>query len=186
MRDRVSKKNAKSLANPTVLKPLQQPDGMLQVIVETPKGSRNKFAFDPDQRVFALRKVLPAGMTFPYDFGFLPRTQADDGDPIDVLLLMDEPAYPGVAVRSRLIGVIEGEQLEGKKNIRNDRLLAVAEANHQYANIRTFKDLPSTFLKELEEFFVTYHRQEGKQYKLLGCKGTGEAMRLIQKARRAA
>src|ERR1700758_381556 len=130
---RVGKKKTKGLANPTVLKPLEKPDGVLQVIIETPKGSRNKFAFDPDQRVFALRKVLPAGMIFPYDFGFLPRTQADDGDPIDVLLLMDEPAYPGVAVRSRLIGVIKGEQLDGKKKIRNDRLLAVAEANHQYA-----------------------------------------------------
>ena len=182
----MGKKNAKGLANPTVLKPLQKPDGILQVIIETPKGSRNKFAFDPDQRVFALRKVLPAGMSFPYDFGFLPRTLAPDGDPIDVLLLMDEPAYPGVVVRSRLLGVIEGEQLEGKDKIRNDRLLAVAEANHQYANIRTFKDLPSSFLQELEEFFVNYHRQEGKQYKLLGCKGAAEAMRLIGKARRAA
>jgi inorganic pyrophosphatase len=182
----VGNKNAKSLANPTVLKPVEKPNGILQVVIETPKGSRNKFAFDPDQRVFALSKVLPAGMAFPYDFGFLPRTLAQDGDPLDVLLLMDEPAYPGVMVRSRLIGVIEGEQLDGKNKIRNDRLLAVAEANHQYANIRTFKDLPSLFLQEIEEFFVNYHRHLGKQYKLLGCKGSAEAMRLIQKARRAA
>jgi inorganic pyrophosphatase len=182
----VGKRNSKGLANPSVLKPLEKPDGILQVIIETPKGSRNKFAFDPEQRVFALSKVLPAGMSFPYDFGFLPRTLAQDGDPIDVLLLMDEPAFPGVVVRSRLIGVIEGGQLDGKNKIRNDRLLAVAEANHQYANIRTFKDLPSLFLQEIEEFFVNYHRQEGKQYKLLGCKGSGEAMRLIKKARRAA
>ncbi len=182
----MGKRNSKGLANPSILKPLDKPDGILQVIIETPKGSRNKFAFDPDQRVFALSKVLPAGMSFPYDFGFLPRTLAQDGDPIDVLLLMDEPAFPGVVVRSRLIGVIEGEQLDGKNKIRNDRLLAVAEANHQYANIRTFKDLPSLFLQEIEEFFVNYHRHEGKQYKLLGCKGSGEAMRLIKKARRAA
>ena len=182
----MAKKNAKSLADPTVLKPVDKRDGVLQVIIETPKGSRNKFAFDPDQRVFALRKVLPAGMSFPYDFGFLPRTIAPDGDPFDVLLLMDEPAYPGVVVRSRLIGVIEGEQLDGKKKTRNDRLLAVAEANHQYANIRSFKDLPARFLKEIEEFFVNYHRQEGKEYKLLGCKGNGSALRLIAQARRAA
>lgn len=183
----MGKKNAKGLANPTVLKPLEKPNGTLQVIIETPKGSRNKFAFDPDQRVFSLRKVLPAGMSFPYDFGFLPRTLAQDGDPIDVLLLMDEPAFPGVLAPSRLIGVIEGEQLDGKNKVRrNDRLLAVAQGSHQYANIRTFKDLPSLFLKEIEEFFVNYHRLEGKQYRLLGCKGTGEAMNLIQKARRAA
>jgi inorganic pyrophosphatase len=182
----VAKKNRRAMADPTVLKPINKRDGILQVVVETPKGSRNKFAFDPDQRVFTLRKVLPAGMTFPYDFGFLPKTIAPDGDPFDVLLLMDEPAYPGVVVRSRLLGVIEGEQLEGKKKTRNDRLLAVAEANHQYANIKTFHDLPGQFLHELEEFFVNYHKLEGKQYKLLGCKGGGEAKRLIQEARRAA
>jgi inorganic pyrophosphatase len=133
----VAKKKAKGMANPMILKPIDRQDGILQVVIETPKGSRNKFAFDPVQHIFALRKVLPAGMTFPYDFGFLPKTIAPDGDPFDVLLLMDEPAYPGVVVRSRLIGVIEGEQLEGKKKNRNDRLLAVSEANHQYANIKS-------------------------------------------------
>jgi len=182
----MAKKNGKGLADPTVLKPIGKQDGILQVVIETPKGSRNKFAFDPDQRVFTLRKVLPAGMTFPYDFGFLPKTIAPDGDPFDVLLLMDEPAYPGVVVRSRLIGVIEGEQAEGKKKNRNDRLLAVAEANHQYANIKTFHDLPKQFLYELEEFFVNYHKMEGKEYRLLGCKSAGEAMQLIREARRAA
>lgn len=130
----------KSLADPTRLKP--QKGGLLQVIVETPAKSRNKFAFDPEQRIFALKKVLPAGMVFPYDFGFLPQTEAPDGDPIDVLLLMDEPAFPGCAVRAHLIGVIEGEQLDGKKKIRNDRLVAVAEANHIYANVRKLSDLP--------------------------------------------
>jgi inorganic pyrophosphatase len=78
-------------------------------------GSRNKFAYDPDQAIFTLKNVLPAGMVFPYDCGFLPQTLAPDGDPIDVLLLMDEPAFPGCAVKSRLIRVIEGEQLDGKK-----------------------------------------------------------------------
>ena len=182
----MAKKNGKGMADPTVLKPLNKQDGILQVVIETPKGSRNKFAFDPEQRVFALKKVLPAGMTFPYDFGFLPQTLAPDGDPFDVLLLMDEPAYPGVVVRSRLIGVIEGEQTDGKKKNRNDRLLAIAEANHQYANIKTFHDLPEQFLHELEEFFVNYHKMEGKEYKLLGCKGAQAAMQLIRDARRAA
>jgi inorganic pyrophosphatase len=125
-------------------------------------------------------------MTFPYDFGFLPQTLAPDGDPLDVLLLMDEPAYPGVMVRSRLIGVIEGVQVEGKKKTRNDRLLAVAEANHLYANIRRWQDLPRTFLKELEEFFVNYHRLQGKEYRLLGCEGNVKAEHLIKLARRAA
>lgn len=182
----MAKKSSKSLADPTQLKPVDKQDGILQVIIETPKGSRNKFAYDPDQRVFALRKVLPAGMAFPYDFGFLPRTIAPDGDPIDVLLLMDEPAFPGVAVRARLIGIMEGEQLDGKKKVRNDRLIAVAEANHGYANIRRIDDLPRQLLHELEDFFVNYHNLEGKKYKLLGCKGATAALHLIDKARRAA
>jgi inorganic pyrophosphatase len=167
------------------LKPINKKDGILQVIVETPKGSRNKFAFDSEQGIFALKNVLPAGMVFPYDFGFLPQTLAADGDPIDVLLLMDEPAFSGCAVRARLIGVIEGEQIEGKKRTRNDRLLAVAEANHMYANIRKLADLPKKFLAELQDFFVNYHNLEGKKYSLLGCKGIDPAFELIKKARKA-
>jgi inorganic pyrophosphatase len=175
----------KSLADPTKLKPLDKKEGLVQVIIETPANSRNKFAYDPDQGIFALKKVLPAGMVFPYDFGFLPQTLAPDGDPIDVLLLMDEPAFPGCAVRARLIGVIEGEQLDGKKKIRNDRLIAVAEANHQYANVRKLKDLPSQWLKEVQDFFVNYHNLEGKKYRLLGCKGADAAMTLIKEAMKA-
>src|ERR1700761_1829074 len=175
----------KALSNPAKLKPTTK-DDLLQVIIETPAGSRNKFVFDPDQSVFSLKKVLPAGMVFPYDFGFLPQTQAPDGDPIDVLLLMDEPAYPGCLVASRLIGVIEGEQLDGKKRVRNDRLVAVANANHMYANVRKMKDLPSKWLDELQVFFVNYHNLEGKKYKLLGCKGSDAAFALIKKAQKAA
>jgi inorganic pyrophosphatase len=175
----------KSLSDPTRLKPIDKKDGLLQVIIETPAGSRNKFAFDPDQGIFALKKVLPAGMVFPYDFGFLPKTLAPDGDPIDVLLLMDQPAFPGIAVRARLIGVIEGEQLDGKDKIRNDRLIAVAEANHMYANVRKLKDLPAKWVDELQVFFVNYHNLEGKKYRLLGCKGADAALRLIKEAQKA-
>ena len=175
----------KSLADPTKLKPIDKKDGLLQVIIETPAGSRNKFSFDPDQSIFMLKTVLPAGMVFPYDFGFLPSTLADDGDPIDVLLLMDEPAFPGCSVRSRLIGVIEGEQLDGKKKVRNDRLVAVAEASHSYANIRKLNDLPGKWVHELQDFFVNYHNLEGKKYQLLGCKGTAAALKLIKAAQKA-
>jgi inorganic pyrophosphatase len=174
------------LADPTRLQPLDKKSGLLQVIVETPRDSRNKYAFDHDQRIFTLRKVLPAGMSFPYDFGFLPRTRAEDGDPIDVLLLMDEPAVPGCLVCSRLIGVITGEQIEGKQRTRNDRLLAVADVSHMYANIKTHDDLPKKFLNQLENFFVNYHRLEGKEFKLLGCKGPNVALDLIKKAQKGA
>jgi inorganic pyrophosphatase len=181
-----SKKSTASLANPTKLKPIEQDNEMLQVIIETPKGCRNKFAFDAKQRIFSLKKVLPAGMAFPYDFGFLPQTIAPNGDPIDVLLLMDEPAFPGCAVKARLIGIIEGEQIDGKKRTRNDRLLAIADADHSYNYVKTWKDLPNQFLRELQDFFVNYHRLEGKEYKLLGCKGAQAALSLIHKAQKAA
>ena len=177
---------SKSLVDPTQLKTLDPKSGLLQVIIETPKNSRNKFSFDVDQHIFALKKVLPAGMAFPYDFGFLPRTIAGDGDPIDVLVLMDEPAFPGCLLRARLIGVIEGEQQDGGKAIRNDRLVAVAEANHSYTKVKRLKDLPRQFVKELETFFVDYHKLEGKTYKLLGCKGPAAAQTLVKQAQKAA
>jgi len=175
-------KTSKGLQDPVKLKSQEKETGLYQVIVETPKGSRNKFAYDPELRIFSLKKVLPAGMTFPYEFGFIPRTKAGDGDPIDVLLLMDEPAFPGIAVQARLIGVIEGEQIDGKKRIRNDRLVAVADANHMYADIRKLEDLPKKFVEELEQFFVNYHHLEGKEYKLLGCHSGRTAQRLVDKA----
>ena len=96
----MAKRAAKSMVNPVLLKPVEKTSGIIQVIIETPRGSRNKFAYDLKQNIFTVKKVLPAGMTFPYDFGFLPKTLAPDGDPIDVLLLMDEPAFPGIAVRA--------------------------------------------------------------------------------------
>src|SRR5277367_676841 len=110
-------KRKSALSDPTRLAPF---DGDaregVQVIIETPKGSRNKYAFDPEEKVFELKKVLPAGMAFPYDFGFVPSTKADDGDPVDVLVLMDEPAFAGCVLSCRPIGVVQGEQGDKKKN----------------------------------------------------------------------
>jgi inorganic pyrophosphatase len=87
----------------------------VKVIIETPKGSRNKFKYDPALRMFKLSKVLPEGMVFPYDFGFVPSTKGDDGDPVDVLVLMDEPTFPGCLLECRLVGVLEAGQEEKKK-----------------------------------------------------------------------
>src|SRR6187397_2515854 len=87
----------------------------VKVIIETPQGSRNKFKYDPDLRMFKLSKVLPEGMVFPYDFGFVPSTNGDDGDPVDVLVLMDEPTFPGCLLECRLVGVLEAGQEEKKK-----------------------------------------------------------------------
>jgi inorganic pyrophosphatase len=86
-----------------------------EVVIETPKGSRNKFAYEPSRRMYKLSKILAEGMSFPYDFGFVPGTRADDGDPIDVLVLTDVALFPGCLLDCILIGVIELEQQEGKR-----------------------------------------------------------------------
>ena len=171
--------SSETLANPVVLSP-EDGDEEIQVVIETPKGSRNKYSFDPDQRVFALKKVLPAGMTFPYDFGFIPSTQAEDGDPSDVLVLMDEPAFPGCLLRCRLSGIIEGQQGQKKKGERNDRIIAVEAANHSHAHVRHVRELGKKFIEELEEFFVNYHDLSGKKYRILDVKGPAEAHRRIE------
>jgi len=175
-------RNGKSvLADPSRLKPVDDDDdSLIQVIIETPKGSRNKYAFDPKQKIFTLKTVLPAGMAFPYDFGFLPSTKGGDGDPLDVLVLMDEPAFPGCLLKCRLIGVLEGEQERKKKKERNDRLIAIEHGNHAWANVKTLDDLGDHFCKELEEFFVDYHRLSNETYRILGAKGTKSARKLIK------
>src|SRR5580692_2502785 len=183
----MSKKNG--LADPTRLKPFDSDDKqMLRVVIETPKGSRNKFALDPNEHVFELKKVLPSGMTFPYDFGFVPSTEADDGDPLDVLVLMDEPAFPGCVLTCRPIGVIEGEQIEkknknknkSKDKVRNDRIVAVEQDAHSWADIKNIDDLGKHFIQELEEFFVEYHRLSETEYRVLDVKGPGPARKLVK------
>jgi inorganic pyrophosphatase len=134
------KRKKPGMVDPTCLRSFDK-DKNVQVIIETPKGSRNKYAWDTEQKVFALKKVLPEGMVFPHDFGFIPSTEGDDGDPIDVLVLMDQSAFTGCLVKARLIGVIEGEQTEKGKTERNDRLLAVAQSSHTHSTIKSIKDL---------------------------------------------
>lgn len=175
----MSKKNG--MADPSRLKPTDKDDKqLLRVVIETPKGSRNKFAFDPDEHIFELKKVLPAGMAFPYDFGFVPSTEADDGDPIDVLVLMDEPAFPGCVLKCRVIGVIEGEQFDKNDKERNDRIIAVEQAAHRFSETKKIADLGKKFVEELEEFFVNYHKLSGEQFRVLGVKGPDQARKLIK------
>src|SRR5438105_4951349 len=173
------------LADPSRLQSMDRDDGdIVQVVIETPKGSRNKYAFDPQQKVFELKKVLPAGMTFPYDFGFIPRTKAEDGDPVDILVLMDEPAFAGCVLKCRLIGIIEGEQGDKKDKERNDRIVAVERDAHSWADIKTINDLGKEFCRELEEFFVNYHKLSGKEYRVLGVKGPDQARKLVKSGMR--
>lgn len=179
-------KRSSGLADPTRLAPFDSEAADLTVIIETPQGSRNKYAYDPKERIFELRKVLPAGMAFPYDFGFVPSTLAGDGDPLDVLVLMDEPAFPGCKLTCRLVGVIEGEQGDKKERERNDRIVAVESGNHSYSHVKRIDDLGKAFQREIEEFFVNYHHLTGKEYRILALKGPAAAGRCVKQAMTAA
>ncbi len=161
-------------------------EGLVHVIIETPKGSHNKFDYEPKKRLFSLHKVLPPGSVFPYDFGFIPSTLADDGDPVDVLLLMEEPAFPGCLVESKLVGVIEAEQTEDGQTERNDRLIAVAPQGHTYAEVRSLTDLPSQLLDGIEHFFVSYNELSGKRFKPLARHGPERARHLVIEGERKA
>jgi inorganic pyrophosphatase len=153
------------------------------VTIETPKGSRNKIKYDPSSRQFKLSKVMPEGMMFPYDFGFVPFTKAEDGDPLDVLVLTDEPLFPGCLVECSLIGVLKAEQKEERHTNRNDRLIAVANQSLLYSDTKTLKDLNPKILQQVEEFFVNYQKVRGVEVRILGHAGPREALKILTEAR---
>jgi inorganic pyrophosphatase len=157
----------------------------LNSIIETPKGSRNKFKYNEGHNLFELSGVLPAGAVFPFDFGFVPATLGEDGDPLDVLVLMDEPAFAGCLVPTRLIGVIEAEQTEAAQTTRNDRLIAVAANSHNHRDVRSLDDLNRNLLEEIEHFFVSYNSVKGKQFNPTGRSGADRARRLVEEAAEA-
>lgn len=151
-----------------------------QVIVDTPQGSRNKYEYDEEQELFRLSGVLTAGAVFPFDFGFLPQTLGEDGDPLDVLILMDEPAFVGCLIEVRLIGVLEAEQTERGRTFRNDRLLAVAVESHTYREVTSLSDMNKKFVGEIEHFFVSYNQAKGKEFKVLRRSNAQRAGKLIE------
>ena len=176
----MSKKRYKYASNAIRLKPFAE-DHLVRVVIETPKGSRNKYAFDPKLRAYTLSRVLPVGMRFPFDFGFIPRTLADDGDPLDVLLLMDDPAFPGCVVDCRLIGVIRGKQEEAGKTDRNDRIVAVTNKEDSFANAKHIGELPERLLSDIKGFFENYHRLQGRRFRALGIAGPEASRELIRR-----
>ena len=166
-------------------KPARTPGAaQVPVVIETPKGSRNKLKYDPGKRAYKLSKVMPEGMVFPYDFGFVPGTKADDGDPLDVLLLTDAPLFPGCLVDCALIGVIEAEQQEEGETERNDRLIAVARAALLYSGIENIADLNPLVLKQIEEFFVNYQKVRNVKVKILGHRGRDQALQILRQSRK--
>ena len=158
--------------------------GTWEIVVETPKGSHNKLKFDPERNAFRLSHVLPVGMSFPFDFGFLPETHGGDGDPLDVLILMDAPCPTGCLVDVRLIGVLEVEQREEDGEVvRNDRLIAVARTSATHAATRELTDLAPALLGQIEAFFDQYNRLDGKEFRVLHRRGRRAAAALARGAR---
>ena len=151
-------------------------------VIETPRGTRTKLAFDEKLEAFVVKKVLPEGMSFPFDFGFIPSTLGDDGDPLDVLVLMDESVPTGTVVPLRLIGVIEAKQTEKDgATDENDRLVGVACACELFRDVKTLSDLPKAVVEQIEHFFVVYNQEEGKRFKPVGRHGRKRATALLRK-----
>ncbi len=153
-----------------------------RVVIETPKGRRNKFNYDPRLEVFTLGGLLPEGLSFPFDFGFVPSTVADDGDPIDVIVLMDEPAHVGCVLTVRLIGVIEAEQTQDGKTTENDRLIGVAVHSYSHENLQSIDEVNKSLLDQVGEFFVSYNKSRGKKFKVVGVHGPARAVKRLQQA----
>lgn len=175
----MSRKNS----DPTRLQPFPKGEkDIVNAVIETPMGSRNKFKYDEDMGFFALSGVLPQGMMFPHAFGFIPRTKAADGDPEDVLVILDEPVFPGCIVPSRLLGVIEAEQTEDGKTERNDRLIAVSASSRELSDVESLSDLNPVMIKEIEKFCVNYNEEKGKKFKVLARRGPQQAMKLLKKS----
>jgi inorganic pyrophosphatase len=149
--------------------------GAINVVVETPRGSRNKYKYDEKLGLFRLNRVLFAGASFPFDFGFIPGTRGGDGDPLDVLVLMDEPAFPGCLVRARAIGVLRATK-DGKAN---HRVIAVSLDAKGWSAYRDLVDLPRSMVNEIERFFDSIQNDE---HALLGFRNADAAERVIEGA----
>ena len=156
-----------------------------RAIIETPKRSRNKFDYDPETNLFKLGGILPEGMMFPFDFGFIPSTLGEDGDPLDIMVLMDAPAQVGCLIDVRIVGIIEAKQIEDGQTERNDRILGVARHSYDHENIQTINDVSKTLLSQVEAFFVSYNKQRGKQFKITGTGGPKKAVRFLKTGMKA-
>jgi inorganic pyrophosphatase len=165
---------------------LDRDAGTCNAIVETPKGHRSKYDFDPETGLFKLHKLLPEGMSFPLDFGFVPSTLCDDGDPLDIMILSDEAAPVGALIQVRLVGVLEAEETEEGRVERNDRLLAIPLVSYLYAGIRGPEDLDPTFIAHLSDFWINKAKLEGKRFKVLEVGGPETAIGLVRRCAKTA
>lgn len=135
----------------------------MDIIIETPKGSRQKYAFDKESRLFRLKKVLAPGLAFPFDFGFIPGTKGQDGAPFDILVLSEYQGFPGCIMDVRIVGCLQATQtMGGKRSYRNDRYIGILEQSSEYDRIMSLEELPDTLIDSIKLFFTTYLQAEGK------------------------
>ena len=157
---------------------------LIHVVIETPKGSRNKFAYQEDSGLFLLKKILPSGTAFPLDFGFIPGTSGEDGDPIDVLVLMEQATYPGCLLQCRLLGVIKAEQQDKDNSVpvRNDRLIAIPDASVDFAALKKVDDIGKERLNDIIHFFKYYRMMSGGKFHHIATDDKKEALKLVKEA----
>lgn len=153
----------------------------VNVVVETPKGSSQKYDYDPDSHFFKMKKILSSGMVFPYDFGFVPKTKGEDGDPLDVIVISEFNSFPGIMMKCRIFGGIIAKQSDKAKGrmTRNDRFLAIPRCSNIFQNVKSIEDLPNEIVSQLEEFFVDYNKLEGKKFKAVRKIDSREASKLV-------
>ena len=153
------------------------------VVVESPRGSTVKLKWDPCLGAMSVSRPLNLGLSFPYDWGFVPSTEGPDGDPIDALVYWDVSSYPGVVIPCQAIGVVQVDQRVGggDTRIRNDRLIAVPiEVRRE--QVLAPGDFPARIREELNQFFLAATALEGKDARILGWAGPDEAVALIKRS----
>ena len=159
--------------------------GLVHVVVETPRGAAVKLKYEPSLGQFALKRALPLGFAYPYDWGFVPGTRAEDGDPVDALVCWEAASPPGTVLRCRALGVLEVSQRRApgaKARVRNDRILAVPEHDPRTEGLRGLADLTARVREELAHFFVASVRFEGKDPEVVGWGGPKAALALVRRS----
>jgi inorganic pyrophosphatase len=157
-------------------------DGLINVVIDTPAGSASKYKYDQKNHCYRLSRLLPRGMVFPYSFGSIPRTAAEDGDALDILILAEYWLCIGCLVTVKLIGVLKAEQSDSGKTIRNDRLLGVPVTEVNAAAFAAIEEVNATTIDEIEHFFVSYNQAHGRRFHPLGRGGSKEAEHTLRAA----
>jgi len=155
-----------------------RPRDTIEVTVEIPSGSRNKYEYDHELHRFVLDRVLYSSVHYPCDYGFVDGTLADDGDPLDVLVVISEPTFPGCVVRARPVGVLDMRDDKGH----DYKILAVAADDPRWDETHALEDLSPHRLREIENFFQIYKELEGRRVDVFGWLGVADAWRIIGEA----